>query len=513
MGVVSRFRSFRSMAVATSLASVWSLASVDLTFADKKASHERSAEELEAAKEIDGRELFERQWKPGDERSHGGDGLGPMFNEKSCVACHKDGGVGGGGGPREKNALIFTPLVPVRSFALPGEAQKPPFTDEELAHLHPGLKATLSVVLHRFSTTSDYAEWLEERRGHSGRASLVKVDDKRFPGPVAREIETLRSKSDHVPQGGRVDTTFTIVSERNTTPLFGAGALDKLSDRDILSGESARFQEWPEVSGRAVRLQDGRVGRFGWKAQQPTLREFVATACAVELGLEVPDFHQSKDPLNASEEESRGLDLDNAQVTALTMFIAALDKPGVREVLTPVEKKVAAKGLRAFNAVGCAACHSPEIGTLKGAYTDLLIHDMGQQLADTGQYYATPVAPPQNGSPEQGIASVVDRTEWRTPPLWGLRDSAPYMHDGRADTIEEAIAWHGGEANRSIGAYFSLPMPTRSALLAFLNTLVAPKNLRARLEADVADHVTRDSAGEGEPATGSDNFPASETED
>lgn len=513
MGVVSRFRSFRSMAVATSLASVWSLASVDLTFADKKASHERSAEELEAAKEIDGRELFERQWKPGDERSHGGDGLGPMFNEKSCVACHKDGGVGGGGGPREKNALIFTPLALARRSALRGEAQKPPFTEEELARLHPGLKTSPSVVLHRFSTTFNYRTWVEDRKGISDSALFTSVDDNRFPPLVAREIETLRKKSIHVPQGGLVGKTLTIVSERNTTPLFGAGALDQVSDRDVLNVESATFSDWPEVSGRAVSFPDGRVGRFGWKAQQPTLREFVATACAVELGLEVPDFHQSKDPLNASEEESKGLDLDNAQVTALTMFIAALDKPGVREVLTPVEKKVAAKGLRAFNAVGCAACHSPSIGTLKGAYTDLLVHDMGQQLADTGQYFATPVAPPESGSPEQGIASVADRTEWRTPPLWGLRDSAPYMHDGRADTVEEAIAWHGGEADRSVGAYFSLPSPTRLALVAFLNTLAAPKNVHAKPEADVADHATRDSAGEGEPASGSDSVPAPETED
>jgi CxxC motif-containing protein (DUF1111 family) len=496
MGVFARSGSFRSIAGAIALASFWGVASSPPAFAQEKlpVTHERPADELEAAARIDGRELFNRQWKPGDERSHGGDGLGPMFNEKSCVACHKDGGVGGGG-PRENNAMILTPLVSARPLTLPGEADKPPFTQEELTNVHPGLKTSPSVVLHRFSTTDLYDKWLNARRGSYGPTRTI-VDRKFISSLMAKRIETLRGKTHHVPTVKLVDKVTVVATERNTTPLFGAGALDKVSDQELLNAETVRFADWPEVTGRAVRFEDGRVGRFGWKSQQPSLREFVATACAVELGLQVPDFHQSMDPRNPSNDEEKGLDLNHAEVTALAIFVAGLDKPATRMGLTDAEKKIAASGLQAFKAVGCAACHRPELGSLKGAYTDLLVHDIGPQLADTGQYYAMstpPLEALQLAGEQRADASPADRNEWRTPPLWGLRDSAPYMHDGRADTIEEAIAWHGGEANRSVAAYFSLSAARKTALLAFLDTLAAPKNVPAKpnAAAEVAAPVFR----------------------
>src|SRR5262245_39459516 len=112
-----RIRLSRDVAVALVLAGVWGI-TTSTAFAAKRpklakpTKFGRPVEELKEAEEIDGRELFERQWQVGDERSHGGDGLGPMFNEKSCAACHKDGGVGGSG-PRANNALILSPLVRV----------------------------------------------------------------------------------------------------------------------------------------------------------------------------------------------------------------------------------------------------------------------------------------------------------------------------------------------------------------------------------------------------------------
>lgn len=483
MGIFARVGSFRSIAVAIGLATAWSIVTVAPSMAAEKkpANHDRPAEELDAARSIDGRELFERQWKPGDERSHGGDGLGPMFNEKSCVACHKDGAIGGSG-PRVNNALILTPLFPKVGRA---NAPRTLQVEQQLTALHPGLRSSPSVVLHRFSTTSDYPAWFFIRQGRKGTAG-GKGDSKQFPAPVAKKIERLRAKSSHVPLPHAFTTTPMIVSERNTTPLFGIGRFEKVSDQDILAAEEVRFPKWPEVTGRAVRFEDGRVGRFGWKAQQPTLREFVATACAVELGLQVPDVHQSMDPQNPSEDEAEGLDMDDAEVTALTNFIAALDKPGVRADLTDAEQKVTASGRQVFNSVGCAACHRPEIGSLKGAFTDLLVHDMGRQVADIGQSYGgrsqasqLQLAKAQQTNPK-AIASPADSDEWRTPPLWGLRDSAPYMHDGRADTIEEAIAWHGGEADQSVAAYFSLSSARRSALLDFLDSLVAPEIISAK---------------------------------
>lgn len=498
MRFLARAVLFRSFIVAIVLASIGSLAAGTSALAAKRAKASkptkfgRPTEELEAAKGIDGRELFERQWVPDDERSHGGDGLGPMFNEKSCVACHKDGGVGGSG-PRANNSMIMSPAITVSS---KGRITSSPFTLFELAMVHPGFLTSPSVVLHRFGTSDEYAKWFKDRQGSKTRSRGGGLDRNRFPVPMAVAIEAIRSKAETVPVSRTLGRVEIVVTERNTTSLFGVGAIEEVSDRDILTAANVQFPAWPEVSGRAVVFENGSIGRFGWKAQQPTLRDFVSTACAVELGLQVPDFHQSMNPLDPMDQTTHELDLNNNEVTALTMFIANLDKPIIRSDLTDEEKKTTEIGLETFNAVGCAACHRPQIGSLKGAFTDLLVHDMGQVLADTGAYYATRViqigTPVQTGRPQQKgkrkgqkgaeqqarqqqAMTPADTNEWRTPPLWGLRDSAPYMHDGRAETVEEAIAWHGGEAERSMAAYFLLAPERRAALLAFMDTLVAPK--------------------------------------
>ena len=137
-----------------------------------------------------------------------------------------------------------------------------------------------------------------------------------------------------------------------------------------------------------------------------------------------------------------------------------------------------------------------DLGDAKGVFSDLLLHDMGQDLGDTGQYGIFIPNSPEEGGDEPipslsqqhgpfGVAAQAKadrektigalRQEWRTPPLWGVRDSAPYLHDGRADTLEQAIALHGGEAARSAQRFFELKPEERMQVMAFLKSLRAPQ--------------------------------------
>jgi CxxC motif-containing protein (DUF1111 family) len=249
------------------------------------------------------------------------------------------------------------------------------------------------------------------------------------------------------------------------------------------------------VSGRVSKLKDGRIGRFGWKAQKATLGDFVLTACAIELGLNVPGEPQAGLPPDPSY-RAPGLDLVREECDALTAYIARLPAPVERRPSSPAEEKLIASGRALFTESGCAACHAAKLGEVAGIYSDLLLHNMGPELADTGSYGSfTPDAtdeeelteplPSFTGSvagragPREATSEAkligATRHEWRTPPLWGLRDTAPYLHDGRAATLEQAIAFHGGEGSRSRAKYFALAPAERFQLQAFLKSLVAPE--------------------------------------
>lgn len=129
--------------------------------------------------------------------------------------------------------------------------------------------------------------------------------------------------------------------------------------------------------------------------------------------------HQAASPLNP-EAEARALDMTQAECDALVSYVRSLPAPGsVTDVSSDVEN-----GRRLFQSIGCAGCHTPDLGSIGGIYSDLLLHDMGQQLKDAGAYYE---------EVDQSDSSSSTRlTEWRTPPLWGFPDSGPYLHDGRA---------------------------------------------------------------------------------
>ena len=297
------------------------------------------------------------------------------------------------------------------------------------------------MVLHRFGTDPEYQTW---RATVPGRRGAVRVE----------------------------------ISERNPTPLFGAGLIDAIPDEAIEAAARRRPAGASGVRGRVARLKGGRVGRFGWKAQTETLEEFVLSAAASEVGLEVPGHHQAGDP-RLPGIGAAGLDMDRDECAALVAYVRALPAP-VEHV--PADAKEAARieaGRATFAAIGCAACHLPKLGDVEGIYSDLLLHDMGPKLVDTGSYGVFVASPAGAGGPDaeggpRGESAGVLVQEWRTPPLWGLRDSAPYLHDGRAATIGQAIAQHGGQGAAAARRYASLPPLRKGQLDAFLQSLSSP---------------------------------------
>lgn len=439
---------------------------------------------------VRGQELFEREWKPGDPRAAEGDGLGPMFNDISCKACHSQGGLGGAGAIDKNVVLIMVQFDPT-GISTPQEIANFP-------RLHPDLRGASPAMLHKNGTSPAYAAWFEERFPKQNFAapasdSLTTLTENEQDPHVRRA--TLQSQAWQVTVERELKNVPYITAQRNSTALFGAGLLEAIPTRSIIEAEKEKFPNWPNVKGRALRRNVGRIGRFGWKGQKATLAEFVRGACAAELGLHVAGASQPPDimlqvariqgtPAKTASRAPKG-DLQKADVDALTAFVAALPRPSVREPANEQERQRMAHGRELFEQVGCAACHRSVLGELEGAFTDLLVHEMGEPLA-LGQHLTAEQQTALLGPGAQAILlnqyfeargeDNSDRGQWRTAPLWGLRDSAPYLHDGRAQTIEQAIAFHEGESMDSSTAYLKLAPSEREDVLFFLNSLIAPTN-------------------------------------
>jgi CxxC motif-containing protein (DUF1111 family) len=301
--------------------------------------------------------------------------------------------------------------------------------------IHPGFRNAPSVVLHRYGNDGDYRVWREWVLGRHGAI-------------------TFRT------------------SERNPTPLFGTGIIDRVPEAVIEAGARRKHPGWPKVTGRVSRLDDGRIGRFGWKAQTASLREFNLAAAAVELGLEVPGHAQAADP-RVPPLKAPGMDMNAAECEALLAYVSSLPAPAALARANPRDARANKTGKALFKSIGCAECHVPQLGDVDNIYSDLLLHVMGAELVDTASYGAFLGGP--NAEPARPAGAVhagaATNDEWRTPPLWGLRNSAPYLHDGRAASIEEAISLHGGEGSTSAQRYRQLPPRDQAQLNAFLLSL------------------------------------------
>jgi CxxC motif-containing protein (DUF1111 family) len=381
-----------------------------------------------------GRVLFQHEWKPHDPLAHG-DGLGPVFNARACVSCHFQGGVGGGGG-NDHNVLAFEAL---------------PTKDR------PDLESGL---VHKFAVAKLFLEDSQSLR----RLFPIVPGGLRLEGGcqvLTRDFDPVQTQS------------------INSSALFGAGWIDRISGKTIIHEYRKRaLAQIPKdltldwrgaLPGRPRVLPDGRLGKFGWKAQFATLEEFVAAACANEIGLGNPRMEQAR-PRTTWRYPNVNPDLDTEQFRSLVAFVDTLPRPAETAPLDAYQQGQAERGKEVFRSVGCAACHRPDVGGVEGVYSDFLLHRLDDRDHRESGYRT--VATPQVPLPEEHPLPE----EWKTPPLWGVADSAPYFHDGGSRTLEAAILRHHGDAEAVTEAYRALPSHDQESLLGFLKTLRAPDN-------------------------------------
>lgn len=400
---------------------------------------------------VRGRTVFGRPWLVAPAEDEDFDGLGPVFNRLSCIACHPKAGRGFAPDSRTEpmRTMLVRLSVPGRD-AHGGPKPHPAYGDQLNENGVAGMPGEGRAEI----------QWVEKRE-RLADGTVV---------PLRRPVLHFAGLN-YGPLGADIRT-----SPRIAPPIFGLGLLEALDEADILALADPDDRDSDGVSGRPNYAWDagnGRaaLGRFGWKANTPWVHQQIAGAMLGDIGITSPLFPaQNCAPAQtacAAAANGGAPELRAGQLHHLQTYHLGLGVPARRGVDDP---SVLA-GERLFTDLGCAACHRPTLttrthrtlpelgGQVIHPYTDLLLHDMGLDLADGREDY------------------LASGSEWRTPPLWGLglrnvvNDHAGLLHDGRARSPLEAILWHGGEAKAAADAVRRLPPVERSHLLRFLDSL------------------------------------------
>lgn len=328
-------------------------------------------------------------------------GLGPLFNADGCGECHEDPVAGGIGDESELHATRL---------------REDGFCDPLVESGGPVFQLQVTPAL----------------------GDALGIDAEPVPGDAER-------------------------ASRTTPDILGFGLLDAVPDSTLLALADPEDTDGDGISGRVGRDFSGDVGRFGRKALVATLREFNEGAFQIEQGVTSPGVPDEGtvggDPLPDGVDPLPEPEIDEESLRLADAFVRFLAPPAPRRL-----SREGHRGREVFDEIGCAACHPPTLRTGADevealayrevdAYTDLLLHDMGPELADIC------------------FGPVATRSEFRTEPLMGLRLSRRFLHDGRASSIQEAILAHGGESARSRDAFRRLSDADRQALLEFLGSL------------------------------------------
>jgi CxxC motif-containing protein (DUF1111 family) len=401
-----------------------------------------------------GQSVFNQNWVAAPSSNRDRQGLGPLFNAPSCSTCHTKAGRGAPPGPDDPEAAGL-----LLRLSVPG-------TDE---HGGPRGEPTYGGQFHPFAISgveSDGAFTIDYREEPGRFADGV-------PFSLRRPSYRFTRLSYGALQGDA------LVSPRVAPQLCGLGLLEMVAEDEIKAIASAQGGDVDGVRGHVNTVWDVRrgamvLGRFGWKAGQPTLEQQDAGAFSGDIGITSSLFPAENTPLNHALAVARPSggeagrpelsELRLQRLSAWSHLIAVPDRRGADDA-------VVRHGEDAFLRLRCSSCHLPSMTT--GAcpefpelarqtihpYSDLLLHDLGDGLAD--------------GRPDYAAGA----RDWRTPPLWGIglietvNGHHLLLHDGRARDANEAILWHGGEAAASRARYLAADAPTRAALLAFLASL------------------------------------------
>jgi CxxC motif-containing protein (DUF1111 family) len=330
-----------------------------------------------------GKSKFSRQFTPRT-------GLGPLFNDNSCRACH---GQGGSGGPSERTVRLAGAMI-------------------------------------------------------NGGPSLLEDQG----GPAIQDFAVQGTMVEQVPK------LATALGVRISPPIWGSGLVEAVSEHDLLAQMGPSKEKFDLGIRGIANWQEGKIGRFGWKAQKPDMKQFTEQAYDWEMGISTPD-RGLEQVCNRAPRKVTKCDISQDELLDVVFYQRYLDAPP-RGVITNEVKH----GEDVFKGTGCVYCHNPELTTSANAigipvgrslhpYSDFLLHVMDEDLAD------------------QMVQDAATGQMWRTAPLWGLRTRKKFMHDGRATDLDDAIVMHGGEAEKVRMKYVSLVPEEKEAIKTFLSSL------------------------------------------
>lgn len=398
-----------------------------------------------------GNSFFRTNWVTAPASTTARDGLGPFLNAQSCGACHpKDGrGQPPSAGDTDMRALLFR-------LSVDGSTN----TGAPMPHPEYGGQLQPLAIIGVLPEGQPLVQYIEQQITFSdGQKTAIRVPRYTFTTNYSGNLDNAH------------------ISPRVGNQLCGVGLLEAIPEQTILSWADEFDKDGDGISGRPNYVWDynantKRLGRFGWKANQPSLKQQVAGAFNGDMGITTSLFNQEEYPTSFADKYKDIPNGGTPEITdnlldKVTFYCQTLAVPARRNVK---DKEVIA-GEVLFAKIGCNQCHKDKVTTSMIAvpsilsnidikpYTDMLLHDMGDGLAD-------------------GRADFeANSNEWRTTPLWGIgmiqtvNGHSFLLHDGRARNIEEAILWHEGEAENTKTKYTKLSKIERQQLISFVNTL------------------------------------------
>lgn len=420
-----------------------------------------------------GNGLFRKLWVSSPSSTLASDGLGPLYNARGCQSCHlKDGRGHPPEGPEDGRVSMFLRLsVPATDADAPTEIET--------------YLSGLGIDTPRTRPEPVYGRQLQDFGipGHAAEGQMQIEYSEEAVALSGGEVASLRHPAYTVSNPGYGPLATDVqLSPRVAPQMIGLGLVEAIPAADILAHADPKDADGDGISGRpqivwSLADQAPALGRFGWKAGNPTVEQQSAGAFSGDIGISNPMVTAPSGECTGAQTaclsapngagDDRGDEIDAEGLRLVTFYSRNLGVPARRDVDAPV----VLRGKRIFYDIGCASCHVPKFVTHRLAdrneqsfqliwpYSDFLLHDMGPGLADN--------------RPE----GVADGREWRTAPLWGIgltrqvSGHSYFLHDGRARSLLEAVLWHGGEAAGQRDAVVDMAPEDRAALIRFLESL------------------------------------------
>lgn len=388
-----------------------------------------------------GQSFFDQSWIVAPSSTVARDGLGPFFNARSCASCHFKDGRG-----------------------------KPPKEGELLESIL--LRVSIKDKDNNFIPSHIYGDQIQGFgiNNLKGEADInVEYEDIQGSYPDGEKY-TLRKPIYKITKLNYGDEGELFISPRVSPQMSGMGLLEGISEIDIVSHSDPDDKDNNGISGKPNYVWDVEknklsLGRFGWKSNQPNIKQQVAGAFSGDMGITTSMFpkegysttqatyFKDKNIISGGDPEISDKNLDSVVLYSKNLAVPVRRNVDNNEVI---------EGERIFKQLNCNLCHRTDLKSnnqIIHPYTDLLLHDMGKDLSDNRPDF------------------LASGDEWRTPPLWGIglfktvNNHTNYLHDGRANNLTEAVLWHGGEAEKTKNNFKSLSKSQRNALIKFLESL------------------------------------------